>query len=500
MATIAETFLEDLEDSEDEEFQEVQPKDERDVNERVDDVEVVEIDIDSDFSDIAEDELPEVDSMSQLLEDERLTSHMAKIREVVGKTKKRTQSDTPLALDEEHEIIVRSNELILEIDHHIYLVHQFVVDIYSKKLPELANMVPTPIDYAHCVQLIGDRSSEELDSLPLKRVLTKKVALMVQITATTTLGRPLGESELERCLGGVNYLIKLEETKQEMITYINSRMDIIAPNVSAVVGSEVASQLISLAGGIERLSSIPACNIQVLGANKNLVKTSFAHHGVLVNSELVQMCPSDLTNRALRLLSNKVALAARLDANRCGSCDHGQMWYDQCKKKIGKWTEAPPQKPPKPLPIPDKNKARKRGGKRFRRMREKYTPTETQRMVNRMGFNLAEEEIITGDGEIVSLGMLGKHNLIAGAIRTHAKPNAKKSKLFKLNHRMIAKQKRQRQRIQQRGTQSGLTTNMVFTSVSGLELGDPENLRKKAVTKYFSKHDSFAAKSGPKQN
>jgi len=66
---------------------------------------------------------------------------------------------------------------------------------------------------------------------------------------------------------------------------------------------------------------------------------------------------------------------------------------------------------------------------------------------------------------------------------------------MKLNHRMISKQKRQRQRIQQRGTQSGLTTNMIFTSVSGIELGNPETLRKQAKTKYFSKLDSFATKT-----
>merc|ERR1719219_1797145 len=85
-----------------------------------------------------------------------------------------------------------------------------------------------------------------------------------------------------------------------------------------------------------------------------------------------------------------------------------------------------------------------RGGKRFRRMREKYTPTETQRMANRMGFNVAEETIMTGDGELVGLGMLGKHNLVGGAIRSHAKP-ANMQRLMRLNQRMISKQKRIKQ-------------------------------------------------------
>ena len=41
-------------------------------------------------------------------------------------------------------------------------------------------------------------------------------------------------------------------------------MTYIAPNLSALVGSSVAAQLIGAAGGVVSLSKIPACNIQVL--------------------------------------------------------------------------------------------------------------------------------------------------------------------------------------------------------------------------------------------
>lgn len=47
------------------------------------------------------------------------------------------------------------------------------------------------------------------------------------------------------------------------------------------------------------------------------------------------------------------------------------------------------------------------------------------------GFNVPEETIRTADGDLVGLGMLGKANLIGGAIRVHQKPN--KRKLEKIN-------------------------------------------------------------------
>ena len=43
-------------------------------------------------------------------------------------------------------------------------------------------------------------------------------------------------------------------------------MDRIAPNLSAAVGTEIAAQLMGVAGGLVNLSKMPACNVQVCGA------------------------------------------------------------------------------------------------------------------------------------------------------------------------------------------------------------------------------------------
>lgn len=41
------------------------------------------------------------------------------------------------------------------------------------------------------------------------------------------------------------------------------QMDRIAPNLSAAVGTEIAAQLMGVAGGLVNLSKMPACNVQV---------------------------------------------------------------------------------------------------------------------------------------------------------------------------------------------------------------------------------------------
>lgn len=54
-------------------------------------------------------------------------------------------------------------------------------------------------------------------------------------------------------------------------SFVESKMHKIAPNVSLVLGSETASRLMGLAGGLLPLSKIPACNLEVLGAKKKLL-------------------------------------------------------------------------------------------------------------------------------------------------------------------------------------------------------------------------------------
>ena len=55
-----------------------------------------------------------------------------------------------------------------------------------------------------------------------------------------------------------------------------------------LVGSNIAAQLMGLAGGLVALSKIPSCNVQVLGAEKNGQKMGFGaaatlpHTGVLL--------------------------------------------------------------------------------------------------------------------------------------------------------------------------------------------------------------------------
>lgn len=62
------------------------------------------------------------------------------------------------------------------------------------------------------------------------------------------------------------------------------------------------------------------------------------------------------------------------------------MLRDEIEKKLDKLQEPPPVKFVKPLPKPIETSRKKRGGKRVRKMKERYAITEFRKHANRMNF------------------------------------------------------------------------------------------------------------------
>lgn len=92
-----------------------------------------------------------------------------------------------------------------------------------------------------------------------------------------------------------------------------------APNLSALLGPQLAARLLSQAGGLGRLARLPASTVQVLGAERAF----FEHlrgrgppprHGLLFLHPTIQGAPRKQRGKLARALAGKVAIAARMDA------------------------------------------------------------------------------------------------------------------------------------------------------------------------------------------
>ncbi|KAK2752779.1 U4/U6-U5 snRNP complex subunit prp31 [Onygenales sp. PD_40] len=361
---------------------------------------------------------------------------------------KRTTSVGSIEDNPEYHLLTEANSLSTSIDNEMILVHKFIRDHYSTRFPELETLVTNPLDYAKTVAILQNGPLDDIKSLStstdnlvgatLRSVLDGPSLMIVAVEGTTTRGRELSASELQTVLDACKMMLSLDRAKNILTEYVQSRMNIFAPNLTALIGSLTAAQLLNYAGGLTGLAKTPSCNIPPLGSKKQ-TQTGFAtnvgvrHQGFLYNSPIIQEIPNDLKRQAMRIVSAKVVLAARVDrvhSSRDGST--GEDLKQACLERLEKLTEPAPNKGPRALPAPDDKPSRKRGGRRARKAKEATAMTEIRKAQNRLAFGKEEKEVGYGTGEgTKGLGMLGQED--HGRIRANQIDQRTKAKLSKSN-------------------------------------------------------------------
>lgn len=329
----------------------------------------------------------------------------------------------------EYKLLTQSNTLSTSIDTEIMIVHKFIRDHYSIRFPELETLVTNPMDYAKVVSIIGNgpmdgdsikalqTSKDNRLNATLRSVLDGPSVMIVTVEATTTKGREMSDMELERVMRACDMTLALDRAKKTLTDYVQSRMNLFAPNLTALIGSLTAAQLLNFAGGLTGLAKTPACNLPPLGSKKQS-GTGFAtnvgvrQQGFLYHSPIIRGIPNDLKRQAMRIVSAKVVLAARVDrVHNSTDGSTGEELKAACLERLEKLTEPPPNKGQRALPAPDDKPARKRGGRRARKAKEATGMTDLRKAQNRMIFGKEEKEVGFGSGDgTKGLGMIGQAN------------------------------------------------------------------------------------------
>lgn len=447
----------------------------------------------------------------------------------------------------EYHLLTQSNTLSTSIDNEIILVHKFIRDHYSVRFPELETLVSNPLDYAKVVSIIGNgpMDGESIKALQqsrdnpigatLRSVLDGPSLMIVTVEATTTKGREMTPEELTRVLRACEMTLSLDKAKKTLTDYVQSRMNLFAPNLTALIGSLTAAQLLNFTGGLTGLAKTPACNLAPLGSKKQS-GTGFAtnvgirQQGFLYHSPIIKGIPNDLKKQAMRIVSAKVVLAARVD--RVHSSPDGSTGEDlksACLDRLEKLTEPPPNKGQRALPAPDDKPARKRGGRRARKAKEATAMTDLRKAQNRMAFGKEEREVGYGTGEgTKGLGMIGQAN--DGRIRNLQIDQRTKAKLSAKNKGwggatpvggsasslrgfgqgpgsidLRGKGLRASGVGSTLGAGSGTASSLAFTPVQGLELVDPKiqaemSRKRKAEEDRWFKGGTFTQVGGASSN
>ncbi|GAA6006808.1 hypothetical protein JCM10207_009103 [Rhodosporidiobolus poonsookiae] len=407
----------------------------------------------------------------------------------------RDHPDPNLASDQdsaEYALIVQANNLSVEIDNELLIVHKFIRDHYLPRFPELDSLVSSPLPYCRVILALGNGPELQGD---IAGILPSGSVMAVKVTAATSKGQPLPEREWEVVQAACEMMFSLEESKRKILEYVESRITLLAPNISAIVGTQTATKILGIAGGLHGLSRIPHSNIYLLGAVKR-ASTGFSHAshsidrlhtGFIYHCPLVQQTRQEDRMKAQRKTGAKVALAARVDiAKSSPTGAFGAECKGKLEAEMERLARPPPKKVVKALPRPDEKKKNRRGGKRARKAKEAYAQTELRKLQNRVKFGEAEEEVGALD-ETRGMGMIGSSSGRVRANQGEAKSKAKLSKSAKGRLASI--------KTPSSGTAtSGLATSLAFTPVQGLELVDPSKVRARvdeANAKWFGDSGAF---------
>uniref|UniRef100_A0A8C9UXE8 U4/U6 small nuclear ribonucleoprotein Prp31 n=1 Tax=Scleropages formosus TaxID=113540 RepID=A0A8C9UXE8_SCLFO len=394
----------------------------------------------------------------------------------------------PVEADPEYRLIVAANNLTVEIDNELNIIHKFVRDKYSKRFPELESLVPNALDYIRTVKELGNNLDKCKNNETLQQILTNATIMVVSVTASTTQGTMLGEDELQRLEEACDMALELNQSKHRIYEYVESRMSFIAPNLSIIVGASTAAKIMGecFAEGLHighmRLLfhsvCMPACN---------LITSLLPHTGYIYHCDVVQSLPPDLRRKAARLVAAKCTLAARVD-----SFHESADGKEEIERKFDKWQEPPPVKQVKPLPAPIDGQRKKRGGRRYRKMKERLGLTEIRKHANRMTFAEIEDDAYQEDLGF-SLGQLGKSG--SGRVRQAQVNEATKARISKSLQRTLQKQSMvYGGKSTVRDRSSGTSSSVAFTPLQGLEIVNPQAAEKKvaeANQKYFSNMAEF---------
>ncbi len=233
----------------------------------------------------------------------------------------------PVAQD---RCVIQTIRAIDDLIEMINLMSERLHEWYGLYFPELADYAREE-KYASLINELGDRES-------IKRDLDLDVE---------SVGHEMGEGDIAPVRDLASQLLELYRRKTKLESFLAQIMEEIAPNLTSLLTANLGARLISLAGGLKRLSSLPSSTVQLLGAEKAMFLHLREHkkppkHGIIFQHPLIHRAAPWQRGKIARSLASKISIAAKVDQWE------GEFIADQLKEQIEARAEEVRRKYPRP--------------------------------------------------------------------------------------------------------------------------------------------------------
>ncbi|XP_032079786.1 nucleolar protein 56 [Thamnophis elegans] len=217
-------------------------------------------------------------------------------------------------------MIIQSISLLDQLDKDINTFSMRVREWYGYHFPELIKIVSDNYTYCRLAKLIGNRkelSEESLEGLE-EIVMDSAKAQAILDASRSSMGMDISPIDLINIESFSSRVISLSEYRKGLQEYLRSKMNQVAPSLSALIGEVVGARLISHAGSLTNLAKYPASTVQILGAEKALFRAlktrgNTPKYGLIFHSTFIGRAAAKNKGRISRYLANKCTIASRID-------------------------------------------------------------------------------------------------------------------------------------------------------------------------------------------
>jgi nucleolar protein 56 len=244
--------------------------------------------------------------------------------------------------------LVQAIQTLDDADKYLNIIATRASEWYGLHFPELTQLVQDNIVLCRLISEVGTRDKFSVENLKGRGFTDKKVEAIITARDRSK-GGSISEGDLGRVMGLASLALTLSSQREGLNSYVEAQMKKISPNVAEVAGATIGARLMAKAGGLERLASMPASTIQILGAEKALFRSLRTgvrppKHGILFQHQAVHTAPKWQRGKIARTLANKIAIAARVDYYR-GSADPSiKEGLDKRLESIKERYKEPPQR------------------------------------------------------------------------------------------------------------------------------------------------------------
>jgi nucleolar protein 56 len=227
-----------------------------------------------------------------------------------------TKNQIKVAYAKEEFALMQAINAYLETSKSYNLMYERLSEWYGIYYPEIK--VGSQDMLAELALVLNDRGRLSKDAIKAVIKDDRRSADMYE-KAMATMGREMTEGESKALLGFARLSKDAKETLDELDVYIKKAATSIMPNVTYLTDEKIAAELLSKAGSLERLATMPASTLQLLGAEKALFKhlkfgSKPPKYGVLFKLQQVSSARRELRGRVARFYATKLSIAARADA------------------------------------------------------------------------------------------------------------------------------------------------------------------------------------------